>query len=85
MTRKEVIGFFKTKYESGQVEGYHIVVALIAMVKDKKIKLDDVHTMLIEILGGDMEKSLKALSVAHDVIDDNIVDQVVKGLHSTLG
>jgi len=80
--RKEIIiQQLKNKLLKNEVKNYEIVVALIAMTKAEVIKLDDVQPMLMEIFSNNIYDLMDALIKAHDLIDEDLIDSILKDVH----
>lgn len=74
----ELIKSFKTKLLNGEAKGYEIVIALITMVKAKRLRLSDVKPILISIFDHDLIGLLEALEKGRMLIDDELVDSVIR-------
>lgn len=77
----EIGTYFKKKLEAGEAEDYEIIIALLAMVKDGKIKLSDIQPILFTVLSNDRWAVIRALKRANPLIDDDTLDLVLQGVH----
>lgn len=68
----------RDRFMAGEVEGHEIVVALISMVKAGRITLDDVSPLLFTVYFGNPQGVMTALEKAHSLIDDKMIDEIIK-------
>ncbi|NGQ95311.1 hypothetical protein G3578_09105 [Brevibacillus sp. SYP-B805] len=77
-SQKRTIAYqFRDKFVNGDAEGYEIVIALMAMVKQGKIGLDDVKPILTIVHMGNLEGVMRSLQRAHSIIDDDLIDSIL--------
>ena len=74
--------YLKDKFLYGSVEPTEIVVALISMVKAKKLLEDHVALILIEIYDNNVSAAHIALEKASKILSDDMVDDILKSLLS---
>lgn len=72
----------RDRFMAGEVEGHEIVVALISMVKAERIVLGDVASILLQVYFENPQGVMKALEKAHSLIDDEMVDSIIKELNA---
>jgi hypothetical protein len=61
------------------VNGYEIVIVLVAMVKAGQLAESRLKSMLLEIFSGDILSMVKALNIARNLIDEQLIDAVIAG------
>jgi uncharacterized protein YqgV (UPF0045/DUF77 family) len=66
------------KLMNDEAEGYEIVITLMALVKDNKIQEKDIRPMLMTIYFNNVEGVMRALKRAHQLIDEEMIDSVLK-------
>lgn len=71
-----ICNFFKDK--KLDAEDYEIVVALLALVKDEKIKENDILPILEYVFEYDMVKILNGLNRAKVIVDDKLIEKVLE-------
>jgi hypothetical protein len=78
-SQKDTLGVhLRNRFMAGEVEGHEIVVALISMVKAERLLLEDVAPLLSKVYFENPKGALKALEKAHSLIDDEMVDSIIK-------
>jgi Asp-tRNA(Asn)/Glu-tRNA(Gln) amidotransferase B subunit len=67
---------------SGDIKGYELVVALMAMVKDGKITERDVKPVLMTAFFNNAQGVMVALQKANEIIDDDMIDSIISDVNS---
>lgn len=80
--KKVISKELKRKFASKSAKGHEIVITLIAMANAGRIDLNDIEPILTEVFDGDFKKMLNALKIAHNLIDDELIDSVIKEVES---
>ncbi|WMT39303.1 hypothetical protein RE628_17780 [Paenibacillus sp. D2_2] len=76
--KEAVANHLRNKFISGETEGHEIVVALISMVKAERLLLEDVAPILLKVYFENPQGVLVALEKAHSLIDDEMVDSIIR-------
>lgn len=74
--------YLQRKFILGEVEGYEVVVALIAMEQDDIIKEEDIKPLLMVIHSNNTEGVIRSLKRAHGLIDEEMINSIVKEVSS---
>lgn len=74
--KKEVISYFKTKINNGDVQGYEVVLTLVTLVFQKKVSYDDACEVLSEVYGSNLAEALIQLDMAYNAVD-KVADKLV--------
>jgi hypothetical protein len=68
----------QNRFVAGEVKNYEIVVTLIAMSEAGRISQTDIKDMLYNVFFGNPKGITRALEVAKDIIDKDLIDTIVK-------
>lgn len=82
--KKALAVHLRNKFMKEGYEGYEIVVALMAMVKAESIVLEDVRPILTTVHFGNQEGVLKSLRKAYEIIDDEMINEILKQTNEEL-
>lgn len=77
-TCDEITSYLKDGYKQGRYEPHEIVVALVVMVKDGQVKERHIKSILVEVFGRDLDKMYKALNVARKIVDEEMINEIIK-------
>lgn len=81
---EQLSNYLKLKFSGGEVEGYELVVALMAMVKDKKIDKSDIRPILFKVFEGNIEGIARSLDRASKVVDEKLLNEIVNEVREVL-
>lgn len=74
--KKALALHLQNKFMEG-VKGYEIVVVLMTMIKDKRLKESDVRPILMTVHFNNLEGVIRSLSKAQELIDDEMIDSIL--------
>jgi hypothetical protein len=69
--------YMKRKFEEGY-EGYEIVVALLTLVKEKKIEEKDILPIISYVYNDNSIAVYNALNKARELADDKLIEDIIK-------
>ena len=79
MDRNKIRDFAKDNYNKG-TEDYEIVVMLLALVKQGKLKEDEVLDIMSYVLDNNFKAILNALVIAKSMVDDDVLNKIINGV-----
>jgi hypothetical protein len=68
----------RKKFLDGEAEGYEIVVALLAMVKDKRLKEKDIKPILMTVHMNNPVGVMRSLQRAYEIVDDDMLNEIIQ-------
>ncbi|MGM7682870.1 hypothetical protein ACSVDA_12020 [Cytobacillus sp. Hm23] len=74
----QLASYLKQKYQQGAVEGHELVVTLVAMAEDNKIKYPEIKPILYKIFHGNIEGMFRSLTRAKAIIDKELIHEIVE-------
>lgn len=78
---EELKNIMRKKFIEGY-EGHEIVIALLALVKDKKISEEDIIPIMDYVYMGNKIGVYNALYKAKALVDDDLIDDIIKEVNS---
>lgn len=76
--KDKLIAHLQQRFMSGDYEGVHIAVSLMAMVKDHLLELSDVKPILLAVHFGNETGAIRALAKARELVDSDMIDSILK-------
>ena len=78
---EELKNIMRKKFIEGY-EGYEIVIALLALIKEKKISEEDIIPIMDYVYMGNKIGVYSALYKAKALVDDDLIDDIIKEVNS---
>lgn len=80
--KRALASYLREKFLTGEYEGYEIVVALLAMVKDKRLKECDIKDILMHVHMNNPLGVLRSLQRAYELVDDEMINSIIDEIKS---
>ncbi len=77
MLLNSLIVLLKEKFDSGLIEDYELVIALLCLVQKNTVKIEDVGDILKIVHQDNLFDVLKSLKKANLIIDDTIINEII--------
>ena len=77
LQKKQLANLLRKRYLDGEAEGYQVVVALMALVKDGKIEESDIQPILLEVHGNNKEGVVRSLQRALSLVDGDMLNSIL--------
>lgn len=80
--QKSALGkLLQDRFMSGEAEGYEIVVALMAMIKDGRLKEKDVQPILMTVHSHNAKGVIRSLAIAKELLDEEMIDSILADIN----
>ena len=69
--------YLKKKFLTQEIAGHELVVALMAMIKDGRIKENDMMKILLVVFNNNLEGVVRSITRANQILDDSLLTTIV--------
>lgn len=77
MLLNSLVALLKERFDSGLIEDYELVIALLCLVQKNTVKIEDVGDILKIVHQDNLFDVLKSLKKANLIIDDTIINEII--------
>ena len=80
----QLAGYLKEKFLTQEIGGHELVVALMAMIKDGRIKENDMMKILLVVFNNNLEGVVRSITRANQILDDSLLTTIVDDVRKAL-